>query len=57
MNNITIPEHYDTAAIITADSNLAEEFALWQAHAAVNPSDWTGNEFTLADFENYISGL
>lgn len=53
----TIPEHYDTAGIITASSDPAAEFATWQAHAAANPADWTGDEFTLADFEDYIAGL
>lgn len=53
----TISTHYDTGAVITADSNPVEEFALWQAHAAANPADWRGDEFTLVDFETYIANL
>lgn len=53
----TIPEHYDPAGIITASSDPAAEFAAWQAHAAAKPEDWTGDEFTLADFENWIANL
>lgn len=52
-----ITDHYDTAGIITGSSDPRAEFALWQAHAAANPSDWTGEEFTLEDFEEHIANL
>jgi hypothetical protein len=50
-----IAEHLDPSGEIHAGSNPAEEFARWQEHAAENPQDWTGNEFTLGDFESYIA--
>lgn len=53
----TIAEHYDTTGIITAASDPAAEFALWQEQARENPADWTGTEFTIADFEDYIARL
>lgn len=52
--NYYIAEHYDPSGIITANSDPAAEFARWQQHAAENPDDWSGDEFTLADFEEYI---
>jgi hypothetical protein len=50
-----ISEHWDTSGEIHAGSNAAAEFRRWQEHAAENPSEWTGNEFTLGDFESYIA--
>jgi hypothetical protein len=50
-----ISEHWDTSGEIHAGSNAAAEFARWKEHAAENPQDWTGNEFTLGDFESYIA--
>ena len=50
-----IAEHWDTSGEIHAGSNAAAEFARWQEHAAENPQEWTGNEFTLGDFESYIA--
>ena len=57
MPQVTIPDNYDTAAIITADSSPEEEFKIWEEHAAGNPEDWSRDEFTLADFQDYIEEL
>lgn len=57
MKTYTIPEHYDTAGIITAQSDPNTEFAIWQKLAAENPLEWDGDEFTLADFEAWIANL
>jgi len=43
--------------LINANSQPNQEFARWQAHAAENPADWSGEEFTLDDFEDYIDKL
>lgn len=50
-----IAEHWDTSGEIHAGSNAAEEFNRWKEHAAEHPQDWTGDEFTLGDFESYIA--
>jgi hypothetical protein len=50
-----IAEHLDPSGEIHAGSNAADEFNRWQEHAAENPSEWTGAEFTLGDFESYIA--
>lgn len=53
----TIPDHWDPSALINANSQPNQEFARWKAHAAENPADWNGDEFTLDDFEDYIDKL
>lgn len=53
----TIPDHWDTSNLISSTSIPDQEFAIWQAHAAANPGDWRGDEFTLADFAEYICTL
>lgn len=53
----TIAEHWDTAGEINALSDPAEEFAKWQEHAAENPQDWNGDEFTAEDFAEHIAEI
>jgi hypothetical protein len=50
----TIPDHWDTIGLITAESNAIAEYALWKAHDC---GEWRGDEFTLATFEAYIDKL
>lgn len=52
-----IAEHWDTAGEINAISDAAEEFAKWQEHAAENPQDWSGDEFTAEDFAAYVAEI
>ena len=53
----TIPDHWDTLGLISSTSRPDQEFAIWQAHAAANPNDWNGDEFTKSDFSDYICTL
>lgn len=52
-----IAEHLDPSGEIHAGSNPAEEFARWQEHAAENPQDWSGEEFTAEDFAEHIAEI
>lgn len=52
----TIADHWDPQGIITSASDPAEEFNRWKQWATTSP-DWSGREFTLADFEDYIKSL
>lgn len=52
-----IAEHWDTSGEINALSDPAEEFAKWQEHAAENPQDWSGDEFTAEDFAEHIAEI
>lgn len=53
----SIPEHWDTAGVITAESDPQTEYDLWAEHARNNPRDWNGAEFSLDDFRRYIDSL
>lgn len=53
----TIAEHWDPDEIMTADSDPHTEYNRWREVAKCYPYEWAGNEFTLSDFEAYISGL
>lgn len=56
MKTIAIETHWDTGAIITADSDASEEFRTWQEFAK-SDAEWTGEEFTEQDFADYIGTL
>jgi len=57
VTSYNIAEHWDTAGEINAMSDPAEEFAKWQEHAAENPQDWSGDEFTAEDFAAYVAEI
>ena len=52
-----IAEHWDTSGEIHAGSKATDEFARWKEHAAENPQDWKGDEFTAEDFADYIAEI
>lgn len=52
-----IRDRYDTLGCITPNSIPAIEYEIWQFHAQRNPDEWSGDELTLNDFEEYINGL
>lgn len=52
-----IASHWDPSQEITTESCPREEFEIWLRHCASNLDDWTGQEFDLRDFQNYISNL
>lgn len=52
-----IRDQYDTLGCITSNSIAAIEYEIWQFHAQRNLDEWSGDELTLTDFEEYINGL
>tara|TARA_R110000744_G_scaffold364706_2_gene473312 strand:+ start:55 stop:231 length:177 start_codon:yes stop_codon:yes gene_type:complete len=56
-NKYNIAEHWDAAGIITANSNAETEFKIFQNQAVYFDSAWTGDEFSLKDFEAYIASI
>ena len=52
----TIPDHWDMGGEITASSCPEMEFHLWRVHAK-GDAEWSGEEFTLQTFEDYIDKL
>lgn len=56
-SSYSIAEHWDTGCNITKDSDPASEFDIWQAYATAYPEEWSGDEFLLSTFENYIASL
>jgi len=52
----TIPDHWDTLGIITANSVASSEYRVWRERAATS-SEWVGDELTEADFEAWIESL
>jgi hypothetical protein len=58
---LTIDESWDRDGNITADSDPSEEYDRWLAFAdegiPVDQGGYVGDEFTLADFEEYIRVL
>ena len=58
MMTITIADHWDTFGNFTADSDPEEEFWRWKHFTEDHPDQgWTGDEFTLSDFMEYVEGL
>jgi len=53
---VAIEDNYDPGAVITASSDPASEFRLWEEFAANDP-EWAGDEFTEKDFAEYIGDL
>ena len=51
----TIEKDWDIGGTIPSDANPSEEFELWKEFAESHPKWWNGTEFTLEDFEKYIS--
>lgn len=52
----SIADHWDTSGIITKDSDPVEEYERWREFALTSP-DWTGLEFSLQTFRDYIDCL
>lgn len=52
-----IRDRYDPLGCITQNSIAVIEFEIWQFHCQRNPDEWSGEELSLADFEEYINGL
>jgi len=52
--NYTIAEHWDPNAEISRDDDPQTEYNRWREFAKA-ASYWSGDEFTLADFETYIA--
>lgn len=57
MEPTTIAEHWDSAGTIQASADPAKEFTLWQQYATKHPNEWSGYEFSIDDFEDYIDSL
>lgn len=57
MKTLSIAEHWDTGAQITASSDPQEEYTIWLNHVDNGEGVWNGHEFTLEDFEIYIASL
>ena len=53
----SIASHWDTEAVISHGSNALVEFKLWREESMRKGSNWTGNEFTLEDFNDYIKQI
>ena len=51
----TIEKDWDQGGYLQSDADPEEEFQLWKDFAETHPEWWKGNEFTLKDFEEYIS--
>ena len=56
-NEFSVPEHWDTQGIITANSDPAEQYKLWKEFTKDSSQGWHGREFELCDFERYIDKL
>lgn len=54
MKSRTIARDYDPNGVIDGDCDPGAEFSLWREFTKRNPVEWSGDEFTLADFEEYI---
>tara|TARA_R110000744_G_scaffold364706_3_gene473315 strand:+ start:561 stop:761 length:201 start_codon:yes stop_codon:yes gene_type:complete len=53
----SIASHWDTDAVMSHTSNALVEFKTWREEAMRKDSNWTGNEFTLEDFNDYIKQI
>ena len=54
---VSIASHWETDAVISHGSNALIEFKIWREEATREGSGWTGNEFTIDDFTDYIEQL
>ena len=53
----TIESHWDPDGSIPADANAREEYELWRDFARTHPDQWSGTEFRLQDFKEYIRDI